>query len=119
MKIVYFKILALVLLFFGEMLAIYAEMVGARNNFIGTQTFLQIFLKMFLLITVAGAFLLAGYMIGMSVFKNIWVVSVVSITLILIVEPILVWTIFHQTPTIGAGIGFIFGFMGLFFSLFM
>jgi hypothetical protein len=118
MQSTYSKILVLVLLFFGEALAIYAEMIGARSNHISTQPFFQIFLKMFLLITLAGGFLIAGYMLGFNAFKNIWIVSVISITAILIAEPILAWTIFQQTPTTGAIIGFILGAIGLLISLF-
>jgi hypothetical protein len=118
METTYSKILVLILLFAGEALSIYAEMVGARSNHIASQPFLQIFLKMFLLITLAGGFLIAGYMLGFGAFKNIWIVSVASITSILIVEPILAWTIFHQVPTIGAIIGFVLGVIGLFLSIF-
>lgn len=66
----------------------------------------------------AGGFLIAGYILGFGAFKNIWIVNVASITAILIAEPILAWTIFHQAPTPGALIGFILGAIGLFVSLF-
>lgn len=118
MDLTYSKILVIILLFIGEALSIYAEMVGAKNHSISSQPFLQIFLKMFLLIVLAGGFLIAGYMLGFNVFKNIWIVSVASITSILIVEPILAWIIFHQVPTIGAILGFILGAIGLFLSIF-
>lgn len=112
------KVLVLALLFIGEALSIYAEIVGARSNSVASSSFLQIFLKMFLLITLAGGFLIAGYMLGFNAFKNIWIVSVASITSILIVEPILAWAIFHQVPTVGAIVGFILGAIGLFLSIF-
>ncbi len=118
MDITYSKILVLILILMGEALSIYAEMVGARNHSISSQPFLQIFLKMFLLIVLAGGFLIAGYMLGFNVFKNIWIVSVASITSILIVEPILAWIIFHQVPTLGGILGFILGAIGLFLSIF-
>jgi len=118
MAAIYSKVLVLVLLFIGEGLSIYAEMIGAKNNYVASQPFLQIFLKMLLLIALAGGFLIAGYMLGFNAFKNIWIVSVASITSILIVEPILAWTIFHQIPTIGTIIGFILGAIGLFLSIF-
>ncbi len=112
------KIFVLILIFLGEALSIYAEMIGAKSNFAASQPFIQIFLKMFLVVTLAGGFLLAGYMLGFSAFKNIWIVSVASITSILIVEPILIWILFQQTPTPGAIIGFILGAIGLFVALF-
>lgn len=116
MESIYSKILVLALLFIGEALSIYAEMLGARSNHLAAQPFLQIFLKMFLLIATAGGFLIAGYMLGFKVFKNIWIVSVASMTSILIVEPILAWTTFQQVPTTGAIIGFVLGVIGLFLS---
>ena len=69
MELTYSKILALFLLFAGEALSIYAEMVGAKSNYLSSQPFLQIFLKMFLLITLAGGFLIAGYMLGLRLSK--------------------------------------------------
>jgi len=107
------KILAILLLVTGEALAIYAELIAARNIEVLKSPLMQVFLKTFLLIIIAGGFLIAGYMLGINVFKNIWVVSVASITAIIIVEPILVWLVFKQTPTIGAIIGFILGVVGL------
>ncbi len=118
MDVAYSKILALILIFVGETLAIYAEMLGARSGLVSSQPVLQAFLRMFLLITIAGGFLIAGYMLGFDAFKNIWIVSVASITSILIVEPILAWTIFQQMPTNGAVIGFALGAVGLFLSVF-
>lgn len=118
METIYSKILVLILIFVGEALSIYAEMAIARTDIIVSQPFLQIFLKMFLMITLAGGFLLAGYMLGFKSFKNIWIVSAISITSILIVEPILAWTIFQQMPTTGAMIGFTLGAIGLIISIF-
>ena len=118
METTYAKIFVLIALLVGEALSIYAEMLGARNSQVASQPFMQVFLKMFLLITLAGGFLIAGYMLGFMAFKNIWIVSVASITAILIVEPLLAWTVFQQVPTIGAIIGFILGGIGLFLSIF-
>ena len=108
----YSKILTIILLFLGESIAIYAEMIAARNYSANSKPFLQIFLKMFLVAILAGGFLIVGYMLGFSAFKNIWIVSVTSITSILIMEPILAYTIFNQLPTKGAIIGFILGVIG-------
>ena len=103
------KVLSILLLFLGEGFAIYAEMIAARNlNLVG-RPFLSTFLKMFFVIIIAGGFLIAGYMLGFKSFQNIWIVSAASITSILIIEPILAWTIFQQLPTKGALLGLIFG----------
>jgi hypothetical protein len=113
----YSKILAILLLFIGESIAIYSEMIAAKTYSVNSKPFLQIFLKMFLVAILAGGFLIVGYMLGFSAFKNIWIVSVTSITSILIMEPILAYTIFHQLPTKGAIIGFILGVLGFVASI--
>ena len=104
------KILMVALIFLGESFSIYAEMVMAKNY--SNTSFINIFLKMVVVIIIAGIFLIAGYMFGFKSFKNIWIVSVASITSILIMEPILAYTIFHQLPTKGALIGLILGALG-------
>lgn len=119
MNNLYTKILVVLILFLGESLAIYAEMVAARTHSISSQPFLQIFLKVFLIIIVGSGLLVAGYMQGFKAFKNIWIVSVISITCILIMEPILAWTIFRQTPTKGALVGLILGALGFVSALFL
>jgi hypothetical protein len=112
MNSTYLKILAVLLLIIGESLSIYAEMVSARSVNLSKNPLLFVFLKMFLMMTVAGGFLLLGYILGFGAFKNIWIVSVASITSILVVEPILAWTMFRQIPTIGAIIGLALGVIG-------
>ncbi|MCX6764384.1 MAG: hypothetical protein NTU58_01615 [Candidatus Nealsonbacteria bacterium] len=104
------KILMVVLIFLGESFSIYAEMIMAKNY--SNTSFIGLFLKMVFVIIIAGIFLIAGYMFGFKYFKNIWIVSVTSITSILIMEPILAYTIFHQLPTKGALIGLILGALG-------
>jgi hypothetical protein len=104
------QIIVLLLIFLGEALSIYAEMLGAKNI---TGSFWQVFFKMFIVITFGGALLIAGYMLGFNAFKNIWIVSAISIGTILIVEPILAYTIFQQLPTKGALVGFILGIAGI------
>lgn len=112
------KFLVITLLLVGETLSIYAEMLGAKNSAAASEPLLQIFLKMFLVITVAGGFLIAGYILGFKTFKNIWIVSIASITSILIVEPITAYLFFHQMPTKGAIAGFIFGALGFILTIF-
>ena len=60
----YTKILVILILFLGESLAIYAEMVAARTHSISSQPFLQVFLKVFLIIIIGSSLLVAGYMLG-------------------------------------------------------
>lgn len=113
------KIGVIALLFLGEACAIYAEMLGARTHAISTQPFLSIFLKMLLIMFMGGALLISGYMLGFRAFRNIWIVSAISITSILIVEPILAYLLFQQLPTKGAAIGLVLGIMGFFSALFL
>lgn len=117
MAISMLQILSIFLLFFGESLAIYSEIAGANRvesqNKISNETFWWFFI----LITIAGLPLIGGYFLGILAFKNIWIVSVVSIVSILIMEPILAYLIFKQFPTSGALIGFVLGSIGLVVTL--
>lgn len=112
MKTIYLKILTILLLYFGEALSVYSEMIAAKSHSAATHPFMTIFSKAFIMITCAGAFLIAGYMLGYKSYKNIWVVSAMSITSILIMEPLLCYTILKQLPTRGALIGLILGAAG-------
>lgn len=114
MTSIFFKILSILILFVGEALSVYAEMVAAKVHSTGSQNFFTIFSKGFILITFAGAFLILGYILGYKSFKNIWIVSALSITSILIMEPVIGYLIFQQLPTRGAIIGLILGAAGFF-----
>lgn len=107
------KFTVIFLISIGEGLSVYAELIGAHEHALGGQAFLPIFLKMFGIITLAGAFLIAGYILGYLSFRNIWILSVTSLTSILIMESMIASVIFHQWPTRGAWIGLIFGVAGL------
>lgn len=106
------RILVIVLIFIGEALSIYAELLGAQKHNLGDQALMPIFWKMFLVIALAGAFLILGYILGFGAFKNIWIVSVVSLTAILVTEPFISYALFHQLPTRGAWIGLACGLVG-------
>jgi hypothetical protein len=58
-------------------------------------------------------------MFGLKIFKNIWIVSVISITSILIIEPFIAYFIGGQLPTKGAIIGLVFGVLGFAAALFL
>lgn len=109
------KIIPLLLLFVGESLAIYAEVIAAKN----IQTFSSTFWKMSALMTLAGLLLIAGYMLGLKYLHNIWIIGVVSITSIIIMEPLITYILFHELPSKGAFLGLILGIFGLFFALFI
>ncbi len=111
------KLLAIFLIFIGEAVAIYAEIISAKY-FSTNPAFLQMFLRGFIIIIFGASLLICGYALGFSAFKNIWIVTAVSITSILIVEPIINYAIFRQLPTAGALIGLILGGVGFIFALF-
>jgi len=108
-----FKIFALIILFLGELSTIYGEMAGSRLHALGTPIFSLGMLKYLVLVAVGGIFILAGYVWGYKAFNNIWIISALSVTSILILEPFLAYSIFKQLPTTGALIGFILGVLGL------
>lgn len=102
------KIFSIVMLFIGEALCIYSEMLVAKE---------PRWWWTFLLITLAGVPLLLGYHYGYKAFGSMWVVMVASVVSILIVEPVLVLGMFKEPPTIGTALGFACGCLGLYFAL--
>ena len=114
---VFTKTLVIAMIFVGEGLSIYAELLGAHHHAVHGEGFFPIFLRMFGVIAIAGAFLIGGYMLGYLSFRNIWIISVMSLTAILVMEPIISFAIFHQWPTRGAWVGLAFGIVGLISTL--
>ena len=97
----------------GEVLSIYAEVKAAHLYATKDPSFRHVFLSLVVIVTVGGWSLLAGYMLGLRAFKNIWIVSTVSIASILVAEPILAYLVAHQVPSRGALVGFVLGIIGL------
>src|SRR3989344_3967793 len=98
------KILAVAVIFIGEAVAIFSEIMAAKYYSAENASFWKIFIRLSIFTFIFASFVIVGYMLGQKSFKNIWIVSVISITSILIAEPILAYLIFKQTPTKGAGI---------------
>ncbi len=111
------KIISISLLFFGEVLIIYAEILSAKMFYTQSQPFWFVLSRVGLVALISTFMLLCGYMFGLQAFKNIWVVTVISITSILLAEPILTYTVTHQLPTKGAIAGLILGLIGLILTL--
>ena len=109
------KLIPIIFLFLGESLAIYSEVIAAKNinNFSAT------FWKMSGVMALAGLLLIAGYMFGLKYLNNIWIVGVVSIASIIIMEPLITYLLFHELPSRGAFIGLILGILGLLSALFV
>jgi hypothetical protein len=113
------KFIAPLILFTGEVVSIAAEVYGAKFFGIDMHNFKGVFWRLVVPISIGAWLLLCGYMLSMAAFKNIWVVSVISITSILIAEPIIDYAITGQLPTRGALIGLIFGVLGFIAALFL
>ena len=114
MNSIFFKILVVWLIFIGEALSIYAEIIGAKNfSVAGARFFSPLFWRLLILIIAAGVCLLVGYMLGFKVFQNIWIITVTSLMGILIVEPVLNYIVFRQLPGHGSLIGLICGLVGI------
>jgi len=99
-------------LFLGESLIIGAEMWAAKNfqNSVRPEA---LAMTAFVISVIGVALLVYGYMWGYQAFKNIWIVTALSVAGILIVEPLIAWLLFQEMPTRGALIGFSLGVVGL------
>lgn len=112
MKNHYYMAAALALMIFGEILTIYSEVFASKLPGRPSETPLM-FLKPIVLITIAGICLIFAYWLGYQATGNIWVVTVASLTLLLILEPIVIYAMLKELPERGALIGFILGATGL------
>jgi phosphatidylglycerophosphate synthase len=112
MKNHYYMIAALTLMIFGEILTIYSEVYASKLPGRPMETPLM-FLKPMILISIAGISLVFAYWLGYQGTGNIWVVTVASLTLLLILEPIVIYAMLKELPERGALIGFFLGAAGL------
>lgn len=112
MKNHYYVIASLVLMIFGEILTIYSEVYASKLPDRPMETPLK-FLKPMILISIAGISLVFAYWLGYQGTGNIWVVTVASLTLLLILEPIVIYAMLKELPEKGALIGFFLGAAGL------
>lgn len=112
MKSHYYLTLSLALMIFGEVLTIYSEVYASKLPGHPIDTPLA-FLKPMLLISIAGICLVFAYWLGYQGTGNIWVVTVASLTLLLILEPIVIYAMLKELPGRGAIIGFLLGAAGL------
>ena len=104
-------------LFLGEVLIIGAEMWAAR--YFNSAKPWSVILPAFAVSIIGVALLVYGYTFGYQAFKNIWIVTALSIAGILIVEPLVAWLLFHQTPTSGALVALILGVLGIVSAIFI
>jgi len=102
-------------LVFGEALLIGAEMLAAKY-FDPADPWALTLLALSVSITGA-ALLVYGYTFGYREFKNIWVVTGLSLAGMLVVEPAVAWFLFREVPTAGASIALILGMAGIVASI--
>lgn len=112
MTLINSKITSVILVFLGELLAVYAETFAIKYR-----AFSGGFWRMAIIISFGGFLLIAGYIIGYKAFQNLWIITVISITTLLIAEPLIIIFFFNQFPTTGAIIGFLLGVIGLLIAL--
>jgi len=110
------KSLVFLAIVIGEILMIYAEIAGARDN--ASTIHGDMLWKIYVIGALGFCATLTGYVFGIYIYKNIWIVTVISIVTILIVEPPVAYFMTRQAPTRGALIGFILGALGLLAALF-
>lgn len=103
-------------LFLGEFFAIGAEMWAAKY-FGSSANQLGVFAIAFGMSIVAALLLMYGYTYGYHAFKSIWIVTAISISGILVVEPIAALIMFRQLPELGASIAFVLAVIGIILTL--
>lgn len=111
------KFLAIFLIIFGEFLTIYAEIFGAKLVSLSEPGKLVNWITPVLLVVVGSLALLSGYVVGILGFKDIWIVTAISVTAILVAEPVLAYYFFQTPPSMNALIGFSLGGLGLVITL--
>lgn len=100
----------------GEVLIIYSEVLAAKLY--SQDVSFQSMLMQTIPAGIVGAILLViGYALGLKSFQNIWIVSAISIGSLLIVEPLFNYFYIGHVPTLGSGIGFVLGVLGILASL--
>lgn len=104
----FMQIIALLVVFFGEFLAITSEIFFSKGKYMYAMIFLMF---------IAGCLLLVGYYLAYKHMNSLWPIYIATITAILILEPIIIYVITGETPGLGARIGFVLGALGCFAAL--
>lgn len=112
MKSSYSIFASLILMALGEVLTIYSEVYASRLPS-GLWASPELLIKPMLMICVAGISLVIAYWLGYQATGNIWVITVASLTMLLILEPVVIYLMLEEVPQRGAIIGFILGTAGL------
>jgi high-affinity Fe2+/Pb2+ permease len=102
------QIVALLIVFLGEFLAITSEIFFSKGKYMYTMVFIMF---------IAWCLLLGGYWLAHKYMGSLWPIYIATITAILILEPIIIYYITGESPNLGAKIGFVLGVAGCFAAL--
>src|SRR6185436_1000173 len=94
------KLLVIALIAGGETSMILAQIYGAQVSSLTGRFWLTLSPGSWYFWAAVGGILLviSGYFYGITVFRNIWLVSLVSWTAVVVVETSLAWFVFHTVP---------------------
>jgi hypothetical protein len=106
------------LMVLGEFCAIYSEVVAARLAHTGHTSWAELAGPV-LIMCFAGLCLLGAYWLGYVAVGDIWLITVVSVTSLLLLEPLVIWALFHEAPGRGALIGFCLAALGMLSAVFL
>ncbi len=108
------KLLVIALIGIGESQMIIAQMYGARASMLTGNYWIALQPKQwYFWVTITGALtILVGYLYGITVFKNIWLVAITSWTAIVIVEVFMSWLVFNTVPSGTVLVGFVLVLVG-------
>lgn len=103
------KLLVIALIGLGETQMILAQVYGSRASMLNNNFWIALQPKQwYFWVTILGALtILVGYLYGITIFKNIWLVALTSWTAIVIVEVFMSWFVFHTIPSGTVLTGFI------------
>ena len=100
-------------IFFGEILMIYAEQLGAKLYGISGYTFGHSFLLTLAPLLAGAVLLVFGYMLGLKHHQNIWTVTAISFGTILLAEPLFNYFYLGYLPDASETVGVLLGVAGI------
>lgn len=106
------------LMVLGEFCAIYSEVVAARLAHTGNTSWPDLAFPV-LIMCFAGICLIGAYWLGYLAVGDIWMITVVSVTSLLLLEPLVIWSVFRELPGRGTLIGCCLGALGMLSAVFL
>ena len=114
------KFIVLFLLFLGEFISIALEIIlaGKFKSSGNLSEILKVFVYLIPIFILCLVFLLLGYIYGYRYFRKIWIVTIISWSSIVLVEPILNYIIFKELPSGKVVIASVLALAAIFISIF-